>query len=322
LASRSRLHAQPAGCALIPVALLQAKLRASLAVIAIGLGCILFDSSPAEAAPARSPGVNAPTAQVVKPRGQTGAHTRPAAPTRARPASVAERQQSVAHRPTRAEADQSILAMLHHAARRHGVEPSLLIAMAWRESRFDPLAVNPQSSARGLMQFTEATWLETVRDYGAAHGLAQEAAVLRTDPRTGTISAPDTRELRHLLTMRFDPQLSAALAAARMAAARTTLEAGLARAVTASDLYAVHLLGMGGARRFLAAHGGQRAADVVGPQVAGRNRGVFFDRDGRALDVAEVRDAITRSTAVSPVVLTSPVPARMELASATHASGW
>jgi hypothetical protein len=191
--------------------------------------------------------------------------------------------------------------------------------MAWRESRFDPLAVNPQSSARGLMQFTEATWLETVRDYGAAHGLALEAAALRTDPRTGTVSAPDERELRHLLIMRFDPQLSAALAAARMAAARSALEAGLARPVTASDLYAVHLLGMGGARRFLAAQGGQRAADIVGPQVAARNRGVFFDRDGRALDVAEVRDEITRSTAPDPRVLAASGPARIELASASGA---
>ncbi len=242
-----------------------------------------------------------------------------AARRRAPSASVMERQHA-ALRPSGGEADQSILAMLHHAARRHGVEPSLLVAMAWRESRFNPLAVNPQSSARGLMQFTEATWLETVRDYGAAHGLTQEAALLQTDPRTGNIFSPDPRELRHLLIMRFDPQLSAALAAARIAAARSSLEAQLARPVTATDLYAVHLLGMSGARRFLAAHSGQRAADIVGPQVAGRNRGVFFDRDGRALDIAEVRDAIARSTAVVPVVLASSPLAPIQLAFASNAS--
>jgi hypothetical protein len=155
------------------------------------------------------------------------------------------------------------------------------------------------------MQFTEATWLEAIRDHGAAHGLAGEAGALSTDRRTGRISAPSARELGRLLDLRFDPHLSAALAAARMAAARTTLEAALARPVTSVDLYAVHLLGMAGARRFLAAHAGHRAADAVGAQVASVNRGIFFDEGGRAREVREVREAIARSAAAGALLLAS-----------------
>jgi hypothetical protein len=203
----------------------------------------------------------------------------------------------------RGKADLSVLTTLNHAAQRAGAEPALLAAMAWRESRLDPLASNPRSTARGLMQFTEATWLETIRDHGAAYGLAREAAALSTDRRTGRISAPNARELGRLLDLRFDPHLSAALAAARMAAARATLEAALARPVSSADLYAVHLLGMAGARRFLAAHAGHRAADAVGPQVASLNRGVFFDEGGRAREVREVREAIARSAATGALLL-------------------
>jgi hypothetical protein len=215
----------------------------------------------------------------------------------------------------------AVLATLNHAAQRAGTEPALLVAMAWRESRLDPLASNPRSSARGLMQFIEATWLETIRDHGAAHGLAREAASLSTDRRTGAISAPGGRELQRLLDLRFDPHLSAALAAARMAAARTALETALARPVTVGDLYAVHLLGMAGARRFLAAHAGHRAADAVGPQVASLNRGVFFHRGGRPREVREVREAIAHSAATGALLLSawtgSAQPDRTVLAAAT-----
>jgi Ca2+-binding RTX toxin-like protein len=54
----------------------------------------------------------------------------------------------------------------------------LLLALAWRESRFDPTARNTASSARGLMQFTRSAWLEAVRDHGAAHGLASSASAI------------------------------------------------------------------------------------------------------------------------------------------------
>jgi hypothetical protein len=229
----------------------------------------------------------------------------------ARPASPVQHQAERRRELPRSQADLSILITLSHAAQRAGAEPALLAAMAWRESRLDPLASNSRSSARGLMQFTEATWLEAIRDHGAAHGLAGEARGLSTDRRTGRISAPNARELGRLLDLRFDPHLSAALAAARMAAARTTLEAALARPVTSVDLYAVHLLGMAGARRFLAAHAGHRAADAVGSQVASLNRGVFFDEGGRAREVREVREAITRSTATGALLLAavaSPAP--------------
>ena len=51
------------------------------------------------------------------------------------------------------------------AAREFGLEPELLYAVIWVESRFDPEAQSP-TGAKGLMQFTQATWREVARRLG------------------------------------------------------------------------------------------------------------------------------------------------------------
>jgi Transglycosylase SLT domain len=193
---------------------------------------------------------------------------------------------------------------LDRAARATGADPALLLAMAWKESRFDPAARNPLSSARGLMQFTRATWLEAVRDFGPRHGLAGHAALLSTDPRDGAISARDPRHLARILKLRDDPRLSAVMAAERIAGERGGLERALGRAAAPADLYLVHLLGPAGARRFLAElrrAPSRPALEAVGQDSVGANQGVFVARGdgsgGRALSLAEVYAAVEGSVA-------------------------
>ena len=188
---------------------------------------------------------------------------------------------------------------LDAAVRATGIDPALLLAMAWKESRFDPLARNPLSTARGLMQFTEATWLEMVRDFGPGHGLARHAGRLATNRRDGTISASNPRDLARILKLRGDPRLSALMAAERVVRERDGLERALGRAAAPADLYAVHLLGPAGARRFLAelrCAPSRPALEAVGRDSFGANRGVFLARrDGRPLSLAEVHAAMAQA---------------------------
>ncbi len=194
-----------------------------------------------------------------------------------------------------APAGPAVARALRDAARATGADPALLLAMAWKESRFDPAARNPLSSARGLMQFTDATWLEAVRDFGPRHGLARHAAPLFTDRRDGTISASSPRHLARVLKLRDDPRLSALMAAERIGSEREGLERALGRASAPADLYAVHLLGPAGARRFLAElrrAPSRPALEAVGQDSVGANRGVFLARGtGRPLSLAEVHAA-------------------------------
>ena len=193
----------------------------------------------------------------------------------------------------------SVLSALQRAEAATGADPALLLAIARRESGFDPAARNHRSSARGLMQFTDATWLEVVRDFGHRHGLAQQAVALSAAPRGGV--PPNAHLVAEVLRLRDDPRLAAVMTAERLEAWRGPLEQALGRAVTPTDLYFVHLLGPAGARRFLlelARAPGQAAAGVVGG-AAEANRSLFV-RDGRALSLAEVHRDVARSLAIGP----------------------
>ena len=207
--------------------------------------------------------------------------------------------QRIASSTTTAAPPAAVLSALQRAEAATGADPALLLAIARRESGFDPAARNHRSSARGLMQFTSATWLEVVRDFGHRHGLAQHAVALSAAPRG---SVPATAQLvAEVLRLRDDPRLAAVMTAERLESWRRPLEQALGRGMTPTDLYFVHLLGPAGARRFLlelARAPGQAAMGVVG-RAAGANRSLFV-RNGRVLSLAEVHRDVARSLALGP----------------------
>jgi hypothetical protein len=177
---------------------------------------------------------------------------------------------------------------LQRAAQATGLGAGVLRRIAERESRLDPTAGNPLSSARGLMQFTRDTWLEVVRDFGPRHGLHQQAQALITD-RDGNIGTRNWRELQGILRLREDPHLSAMLAAERLKKVRPALEEAQGQAASPADLYLVHLLGPTGARQFLTAvrDTPSRSSLAVVGNAARPNPGVF-ERAGRPLPVSKV----------------------------------
>jgi hypothetical protein len=181
----------------------------------------------------------------------------------------------------------AIVDALRTAKQEVSADPFVLLAIAWKESRFDPLARNKHSSARGLLQFTTVTWLTVIRDFGARHGLAHLAAAIRTD-REGRLSVTTPRLHRAILGLRDDPNLEVTMAAERLTQQRGSLEACLGRPATSADLYVLHLLGPAGAKDFLtqlAEKPDSSSVDTV-RDVAKPNLGLFV-RDGRALSVAE-----------------------------------
>jgi hypothetical protein len=175
------------------------------------------------------------------------------------------------------------------------------------------------------MQFTEATWLEAVRDHGPQHGLRYESAVLSTDPATGTITTRLPRTRQRILELRDNPRYAAALAAERINRARAMLQQALGRPVGAADLYLVHLLGPAGAQRFLAARDrtpSRPAVEVVAVDSYALNREVFTERgSGRPLSLAEVHAWVARAIAGqreqhAPLLTALGAPAMLEVADA------
>src|SRR4051794_6797167 len=64
------------------------------------------------------------------------------------------------------------------AAQVTGVDPAYMMALADKESSLLPDNKARTSSAEGLFQFIESTWLEVLRRYGPKHGHVAEAEAI------------------------------------------------------------------------------------------------------------------------------------------------
>jgi hypothetical protein len=181
------------------------------------------------------------------------------------------------------------VAAVREAAARTGTDFSFLLAQAKVESGLDSGARAATSSARGLFQFTKATWLEMVRKHGAAHGLGWAAEMLESGAAKAGTAARET-----ILGLREHPVAASLMAGELVRDNAAVLEAKLGRATGAVDHYLAHFLGAGGATRFLSAleRAPEQAAAAVVPAAAAANRSVFYAKDGHALSLAEVRDRL------------------------------
>lgn len=185
-----------------------------------------------------------------------------------------------------------VIEAIRTAAQESHIDPHLLAAIAWRESRFDPDAVNRRSSARGLLQFTKMTWLRAVRDFGAGHDLGPFAAAIRKEP-SGELRVSEKRTLTAILHLRSDPVLSARLAADLMRRQHAAMRDQLGHDATSADLYLLHVLGPTGSARFFTALTHRPTApslDVASPAVL-RNAGLLA-KDGGAMTVANTYAAV------------------------------
>jgi hypothetical protein len=179
----------------------------------------------------------------------------------------------------------AVTAVVRDAATRTGTDFSYLMAQARLESGLNPLAKAATSSARGLYQFTNATWLETVRKHGGEHGLGWAADAIKGGAAKAGSAARET-----ILSLRDNAGAAALMAGAFARDNGAMLEKKLGRAVGATDLYLAHFLGAGGATSFLGALArtpGVAAASLL-PVAAAANRSVFFASDGSARSVAQV----------------------------------
>lgn len=182
-------------------------------------------------------------------------------------------------------------AAIYRASAATGVDFGYMLNQAKIESGLNPTARARTSSATGLYQFIDQTWLSTVKQHGDKYGLGWAADSIQAgaDGRY-RIADPETRQA--VLNLRNDPEAASAMAAEFASDNKDYLEARIGRDAEPVDLYLAHFLGAGGATRFLQAHDSSPDASAAAlmPAAARANRNVFFDRDGSPRSLAEVRD--------------------------------
>ena len=191
-------------------------------------------------------------------------------------------------------------AVIRKAAERTGVDFGFLLKTARRESSLNPKAKARTSSAAGLFQFVEQTWLGQLKRHGAKHGYASAAQMIeRGEDGRLRVSSEDAR--RAVMDLRFDPACSALMAGELASDHAAYLKGRIGRDASGGELYAAHFLGPNGAARLIEAceRNPQRSAVALFPQAASSNKSMFY-RDGRAATVAEVYANLTRSGAKEP----------------------
>lgn len=118
------------------------------------------------------------------------------------------------------------------------------------ESGGNANAKNPRSSASGLGQFTDSTWLATIRKHRP-----DLAAGMRTD---------------ELLELKNSPSIGLEMTTRHTEDNKKALEAGGYKA-TPGNIYLAHFAGIGGARKLLAADPTETAESVLGSAVIKAN---------------------------------------------------
>lgn len=167
-----------------------------------------------------------------------------------------------------------ITGAIKDAADKTGVDFAYLMQQAKAESSFKADIQAKTSSATGLFQFIESTWMDMVDRYGPKHGI-------------DTASASKDQ----LLALRNDPKLASTMAAELAGENKRVLDRNWGGEAGATELYFAHFLGAGSAAKFLSARdadGAVAAADLF-PKAAAANKNVFYDR---ATGVAKSLDEV------------------------------
>ncbi|UQR60346.1 lytic transglycosylase domain-containing protein [Bradyrhizobium sp. C-145] len=182
-----------------------------------------------------------------------------------------------------------IAGAIKQASNISGVSFQYMLTTAKMESDFDPTAGATTSSAHGLYQFIDQTWLGTVKEAGTQLGYGSYAdAITRTSSGTYTVDDPLVK--RSIMKLRDDPEAASNMAAALTQSNSFKLTGLLGRRPSDSELYMAHFMGVGGAAKLIA--NAEDNPQAVGarlfPNAAAANRSIFYAKDGRARSVSEV----------------------------------
>ena len=128
-----------------------------------------------------------------------------------------------------ANAAAQVAGAIKQAARTTGASFEYLLATAQIESSLNPLAQAATSSAKGLYQFIDQTWLGTMKRAGPALGLGQYADAI-VQGADGQYSVPDAAMRSTIMKLRNDPATSALMAGAFASSNAAQLASTLGRA--------------------------------------------------------------------------------------------
>lgn len=218
---------------------------------------------------------------------------------------------------------QGLAHVLNSAGDKSNVDFDYLLQTAIRESSLNPEAKARSSSAVGLFQFLESTWMQVVKEQGPRLGYSNYADAISVDG-DGDYAIRDKSMRKEILALREEPQMAADMAAAFTQSNGAYLEGKFGKHPSPGELYIAHFLGPQGAERLLRAgldNPDQIAAKLF-PRQAKANPTIFYS-GGEARSIRDLYRALVakHGGGVETVPAADPKFATQQLAQ-TPASRW
>jgi protein-disulfide isomerase-like protein with CxxC motif len=193
---------------------------------------------------------------------------------------------------------------IQRAAKATGVDFGFLMKTAGRESGMNPRARSGASSAAGLFQFVEQTWLSTLKQHGSKYGYARYADLI-SKGADGRLHVDGAEARKAVMDLRLDPHASSLMAGELASDHAAYLKGRTGRQPTSGELYAAHFLGPQGSAKLIEAvenNPGAVAAHLF-PDAARANKSIFY-RDGHPASVAQVYANLAK--AAGPTAASAP----------------
>ncbi len=177
---------------------------------------------------------------------------------------------------------------IQRASAATGVDFSFLLGAAKRESGYNPGAKAGTSSAAGLFQFVEQTWMATLKKHGAKYGYARYADLIQQGS-DGRYFIDGSEARKTVMDLRFDPHAASLMAGELTSDHAAYLRGRVGRDPTAGELYAAHFLGPQGSAKLIEAVRSTPGASAAAlfPDAAASNHTIFY-HEGRAVSVTEL----------------------------------
>src|SRR3954471_2711306 len=224
--------------------------------------------------------------------------------------------------PTRAK----IAGSIKQAASTTGTSFEYLLTTPKMESNFNPKAAASTSSARGLYQFIDQTWLGTVKEAGSQLGYGKYADAITRSP-SGGYSVADPAARTAIMKLRDNPEAASSMAAVLTQSNSFKLTGKIGRRPTDAELYMAHFMGVGGAGKLIqnAEDNPNASAAQMFPNAAAANQSIFYDRSGSARSVSAVYSVLSsryagaansQATRTAMAAVGGDLPRRVTVASA------
>ncbi len=192
--------------------------------------------------------------------------------------------------------DYHLIDTLQRAARETNTDFELLVAKAMLESDLGRQMKSPVSTARGVFQYVEMTWLSLMDRYGAKIGYPHYAEAIDIHAESGQpfIKKSSAVTRSEILDLRFNPYAAALIKGYQIQDESPLMKTFKdSQKLSATDHYIAHMMGLSLAEEFyklkneesgvILAH----SSNPLFREAVALNRPFFYDTQGRAMTAPE-----------------------------------